>query len=120
MATSAWALDANHDTHLSGSGLAIVRDADYVTQAMKTKVLLYQAEWFLNLKAGVPWFQEIFVAPANIGRADELLQAEMLSVEGAEYFTKWDSTFDAGVRSLAILFDAVTAFGETGETEVTI
>lgn len=120
MARSAWALDGNHDTHLRGSSLAIVRDADYVTQAIRTKLLLYQGEWYLNLKAGVPWFQEIFVAPANIGRADELIQAEILSVEGVQYLSKYDSSFDAGVRSLTVTFDAVTDFGETGETEVVI
>ncbi len=120
MAKSAWALDANHDTHLSGSGLAIVRDADYVTQAIRTKLLLYQGEWYLNLKAGVPWFQEILVAPANIRRADELIQAEILSVEGTQYLSKYDSTFDAALRSLTVLFDAVTDFGSTGDQEVTL
>ncbi len=120
MASVAWSLDSNHDMHLAGSGFAIVRDADYVTQAIKTKLQLYQGEWFLNLKKGVPWFQEIFVAPADVGRAGALIQAEILAVEGVQYLSKYDNTFDAGIRELTITFDAVTDFGSTGTTEVTI
>jgi hypothetical protein len=117
---TAYALDANHDLHLRGGQIARVRGADYVVQSIRTRLLLYQGEWWLDLEAGVPWFDEILGVPGSLRTAEAWIRQTILDTRFVDSLTSFSVTFDPRARRLTITFDALTEFGPSGVQEVTV
>jgi hypothetical protein len=59
------ALDENWDP-LQGNGQAnFLSDLDAMVQIIRSRLLLFQGEWFLDLLDGLPMFQSILGSQAN-------------------------------------------------------
>ena len=58
-------LDSNHDV-MFGQGIGdYVIESDAVAQAVNTRLLLFEGEWWLNINDGLPMFQQILGKPAS-------------------------------------------------------
>jgi hypothetical protein len=78
-----------------------------VAQLVRTALLLFQGEWFLDTQAGTPWLQEI------IGKStqyDVIIKAQVLSVPGVLEIISYSSTLDSN-RFLSISMTLNTQFG---------
>ena len=110
-------LDRNHDLILEGSSLATVSDAEQVAQAVKTRLLFYREEWFLDLTAGVPYYQEVFRKPANLANVESLIKAEIVRTPGVSRLIEFSMNFNENTRRLLIAFTAFTEFGEINTSQ---
>lgn len=117
---TAFALDGNHDVFLRGGQIALAEGPDFVVQAIRTRLLLYRGEWWLDTASGVPWFQEILKAPANIPRTESTLRRTILETPGVTGLTLFDLTFDRARRDLRVTFEVQTEFGPSGVEVVSI
>lgn len=117
---NSFALNAHNDIFLQGGRFARVTNGAYVVQAVRSRLLFYREEWFLDKTAGVPYFQSVFVKPANLGRVESLLKQEILQTNGVARLVSFSMEFNPTTRKLEVEFSAETTFGVIISDQVTI
>ena len=106
------ALNECNDIFLNGNRISVNQDAEQVAQKVKTKLLFYRGEWFLDITIGVPYFQQVFVKPALIGTIESLIKSQIINTEGVNKLTSFSSNFDRNDRKFSVSFTAETVYGE--------
>ena len=109
-----------NDLYLSGSRIAMVSELDQTVQSIKTRLLFFTAEWFLDLTAGTPYFQEIFVKPVNLDNVSSIIKKRILQTPNVTELISFDLSFTSSDRSAIITFEANTVYGATEEQEVSV
>jgi hypothetical protein len=97
-----------------GNGqLNFYRDVpDAVAQAVKTRLLLWLGEWFLNLEEGTPYMQGI-LGKYSKEVADTTIQERVLDTQGVLNIENYESILDTTNRSLSVSFTLNTIYGPT-------
>ena len=115
------ALNSSNDIFVGPDGsLAMVEDGPQTVQHVRTRLLFYRNEWFLDLQAGTPYFEDIFVKPVDLGRVEGIIKSRILETPGVAQLTQFFLEFDEVTRQLDIRFSAETSFGSIDNEEVTI
>ncbi len=115
------ALDSNNDLIVSNGKFKIVSNAAEVVQHVRTRLLFYLEEWFLDQEAGTPYFQEIFTKPANLANIESIFKARILETPEVETLLEFSMDYQGeGVRNLTVSFSAETIYGVIENQEVTI
>ncbi len=112
------ALDSNNDLLLVDGSIATVRNGAEVLQHVRTRLLFYQEEWFLDSSAGFPWFQEVFKRPARPGNVEALVKRSILETPGVDEILTFSLNFDRVTRNVSIQFQARTTYGDIIRDEV--
>jgi hypothetical protein len=86
-----------------------------VAQSCRIKLQLFAGEWFLNLDAGVPYWDQILAQkdPVAIKAANIAFRQALLEVDDVLSVTRLDITFDRKTRTMRIVWQVNTVFGET-------
>lgn len=111
------ALDADGD-YSFGRGPAefLVDTPETVGQAVKTRLALWTAEWFLDLLEGTPYATEI-LGDNTKGTYDQAIQARIIDTPGVTGITEYVSVLQG--RALAVFATISTMYGETSvQTQV--
>lgn len=112
-------LDGNHDMTF-GHGIAdMAVDSESCAQRVKTRLLLLQGEWFLDMDAGVPWIQQITVKPANLPFAESVIKRTILETDGVSEIRKFGMALDRNTRKLTISATVATIYGDVANIKVT-
>jgi len=115
------ALDSNNDLMVRGGSLLTVADGAEIVQHVRSRLLFYLGEWFLDIDAGVPYFQEIFTKPANLANIESIFKSKILRTQGVQKLTDFSMTYEGGSsRTLSVSFSAETTFGFIDKDKVTI
>ena len=115
------ALDSNNDLIVDNGSFRTVAGGAEVIQQVRSRLLFYTGEWFLNLQSGTPYFQEIFKRPINLGRVESILKSRILDTEGVNELVSFEMNYTGeSLRKLSVAFTANTIYGEISESEVTI
>ena len=115
------ALDSNNDLIVSSGQFKLVEEGAEVVQHVRTRLQFYMEEWFLNLDSGVPYFQQIFVKPANLSNIESIFKSEILNTSGVLKLTEFTMSYEGGSsRKLTVTFSAETTYGTINNDEVTI
>lgn len=116
------ALDASHDLYQSAqSGVAIASGVDSVVQGITTRLRLFRGEWYLDVNAGMPWFEEVFTdGGQDIRRIESALKTQILAEPGANSILSFNLDFDGPTRDLAASFEVDTIYGPSGLVEVSL
>lgn len=115
------ALNQNNDIFVEGGRIAIVRDGAEVVQHVRTRLLFYMGEWVLDNLAGVPYFEEIFQKPADLGQIEMVLKNEIFRTPGVNRIVSFRMSYEGGSqRAITVNCTAETDFGEINIGEVTI
>lgn len=84
-----------------------------VAQAVKTTLLLWLGEWYLDVNAGTPYPEEILGTHSQ-AMADLAIQQTVLSVQGVNSISDFESTIDPGSRKYSVTLLVVdTIYGQT-------
>jgi hypothetical protein len=113
-------LDSNNDLIVENGQFKLVEDGAEVVQHVRTRLLFYKEEWFLNLQAGVPYFQEIFIKPASLANTESIIKSKILNTRHIESLTEFEMQYDNLSRKISISFSAITSFGTIDNEKVTI
>ena len=105
-------LNSSNDLYLLNGRIAVVSEGEQVLQHVRTRLLTYQEEWFLDTRAGVPYFQEVLIKPANLSGTEALIKTEVLQTPGVASLSSFGLEFDPNTRTLTINFTALTTFGD--------
>lgn len=110
MATS-WdfTFDDSGDMFLDASGQLAVTQTfeDLVADRIRTKLLTFLGENFLDRESGVPYFGEILIKNPDQTRVRNLLLSVASSVEGVTQVLSFDTEFDVASRTFSINFKVV-------------
>lgn len=117
---SGLALNEDHDVFLEGGTLSVATGADFVVQKIRTLLLAYRGEWYLNTDSGVPWFQTILTNPTDVEENESILKRVILTPRGVTSITEFTATFDEQERDMTVVFRVDTIYGPSGIEEVTI
>jgi hypothetical protein len=101
---------------LAGGDLSLVADLEAIRQAVQVMCQTFVDEYFLDLDAGIPYFQNVLVKSPNIAAIRQIFKTRIEAVPGVVATTKLDLTFDRVTRSLKIEFAANTDLGEIAGT----
>lgn len=111
----AWKLDETAwDLGLDVDGnIETVTDGDCVKQNIRERLQTFLGEWFLDNTVGVPWFQEIFVKPANIGLTESILKKTIIESKYVSRLLEFSFSADLKNRNVSVdRFTVLTAFGD--------
>lgn len=103
-----------HDLAVDASGaLRVARDAQAVAQHVKQRLLAHEGEWFLDTRAGVPWFDRIMGREFNPDVAEAVVKAEIFATPGVTEISSLSVRFDKHTRAMTLDgFDIYTEFDE--------
>lgn len=106
-------LTADDDYSFGNSQLDFYRDVpEAVAQSVKTRLLLWLGEWFLDVDEGTPYLQGI-LGKYSQQVADTTIQDRVLNTTGVVNIQNYESIKDADNRSLSVEFDLDTIYGPT-------
>lgn len=114
------ALNSNNDIYAEQGALKRVDRGAQVVQNVRSRLLMYLSEWFLDTTAGVPYFEEIFTKPANIGNTESILKTVILRTQGMERLTEFSLDFTSSTRQLSVFFSGITTDGDAINSTVNI
>ena len=85
--------------------------AELVEQRLKKRLGLFQGEWFLDTRQGVPYFQQILVRHPNMTAIQAVLVREILDTDGVLSLISYSQSLNTAPRSLSVSFSVETEDG---------
>jgi len=102
-----------------GSGRAgYANDSESVAQRVKTRLLSFEMDWFLDLEHGMPWFQ-MTEKPASLARIETEIKTCILETDGVARIIDYAQRFDPETRRLQIEAGVVDIYDNEINIEVT-
>jgi len=115
------ALDDNNDIILKNGSFITVKDGSQVVQHIRTRLLFYLGEWFMDKRAGTPWFQQVFIKPVNLTIIENVIKSRITDTPELKMITEFSmSLTDPNSRKLEITFSAETESGVINKEEIFI
>jgi hypothetical protein len=96
-------LDENGDYSL---GVWLINSPETVGQAVKTRLLLWRGEWFMNKSEGTPYMQDILGHNTNY---DLQIKARILGTQGVKEIIDYSS--NVADRNLSVSCKISTNYG---------
>jgi hypothetical protein len=117
-------IDAPRDLLVDADGDLVVTDGDAqfargltgIAQECRIAVRTFAEEWFLDLDAGIRYFQSILVRgnPDVIALiAKKEYRDQLLAIDGVTGIERLDTAFDPATRTLTVTWQVSTALGNT-------
>lgn len=103
------AIDSTNDILITNNELTLITGVDEVAQVLRQKLRVFQGEWFLDTREGIPYFQEILKKNPNPVTVDSLFKKEILNSPGIIELQSF--TLDIVGRTLSLKFTALTIYG---------
>jgi hypothetical protein len=115
------ALNSSNDLIIENGSLKLVSEGAETVQHVRTRLLFYMEEWFLDLESGVPYFQEVFTKPANLANIESIFKAKILNTPEVESLLEFSMDYQGeSSRLLTVSFSAETTYGTIDNEKVTI
>lgn len=107
-------LDANHDPVYGQSKANFLTDIDAVAQAIQTRLLLFQGEWWESTLEGLPLWQQILGRPGGVHALQKitlLIQQRILGTKYVNAITRLVSAWNPNTRVVSFYAEVQTTFG---------
>ena len=89
----------------------LVENIDQIAQNLAIRLRFIQGEWFLNILAGIPYYQYFFIKNPNQIQTQTFLQDEISNTIGVLEITSFSSDFDGLSRKYSVSFGCRTVNG---------
>lgn len=90
---------------------SLVGGVDQIAQNLAIRLRFIQGEWFLNILAGIPYFQYFFIKNPNQIQVESFLKNEIANTRGVVNITSFSSNFDGIKRKFSVNFACTTLNG---------
>jgi hypothetical protein len=104
------------DILLQNGDLYLTTEYAAIAQDVRIRLRFFQGEWFLDLDAGVPFFQSLLVKSPNLAAIREIIGEKILEADGVKSITKLTLDFDKATRELSVRATVNTDLGELNLT----
>lgn len=112
-------LDDDGDYTFGAGQANYLNDREACAQAVKTRLLLFLAEWWENLKDGLPLWQKVLGA-RDLATAEQVIKERILKTQHVRGITAYQSFWDGETRQYIINCVIDTDYGEITLQEVTL
>lgn len=89
----------------------LVDGIDQIAQNLAIRLRFMRGEWFLNILAGVPYYQYFFIKNPNQIQVETFLKDEISNTRGVQEITSFSSNFDGQSRRFSVIFGCRTIDG---------
>jgi hypothetical protein len=96
----------------NGQGDFFKDSPEAVAQAVKTRLLLWKEEWFLDIDEGTPYLQGVIGKHSEETR-DTVIRTRILNTEGMRSILSYERTIDPETRKLSLSVSIDTIYGNT-------
>lgn len=95
----------------------LVNSPECVAQAIKTRLKLWQGEWFVDTTDGTPYATEV-LGVRNSKDPNAAIKQRILGTPGVTAMTAYSSSYDGNTRQLTVTATVDTAYGQVSLSEV--
>ena len=95
------------DLHLENGQLVLVDGAEGIAQHIRNRLQLFRGEWFVDLRVGMPYFEELFVKNPDLDVLRTLFREAIQGTPGVSSVPQTDVRMDRVNRSATVTFTAV-------------
>lgn len=99
------------DLALENGDVVILDGRDQIRQAIFCNFRFFLAEWFLDLREGVPYFQEILVKSPNLETVSSAFREALRKTPGVTEINLFELELDTANRRLLFRFEVSTDDG---------
>lgn len=102
------------DLARSAGSFALVADGAYLVQKVRSVLLFFRGEWFLDLTGvGLPYYEQILgVKNPNLDAIRSTFQQAILGVQGVVAVDSLDLEFDRSARTLRVRWAGLGDLGQ--------
>ncbi len=100
-------LEGNHDLKIIDFDLQLTKDEQIIAQRVKQALLLFKGEWFLDIDAGVPYYENILGQKKDLDTIRAIYVSTIRSVKGVKDLTELNIEYDNNVRTISINFTII-------------
>jgi hypothetical protein len=100
------------DLKVSGGDLSVVDGLNAIRQDLIQSLQLFEKEWFLDLQAGLPYWDQIFEKGADTAILKRLYQDVIEARRGVKLVKELNLRIDQSTRTLYVDFVVDTDLGE--------
>lgn len=100
-------LDSEVDIVVANYDLQLVNGSDELAQHLAIRLRFFTNDWFLDITAGIPYYDDFFIKNPNQIRIESLLKDEILGTRGITEITSFSSDFTAQSRRFSVVFEAL-------------
>lgn len=104
-------VDGNNDIVMVDGGLPLVTGIEETRQLLKQTLSSFQADWFLDLDLGLPYFQTILKKSTTVSALEGFYLDEISGVAGVLDIETFNLSFDTTNRRVDISFRVTTSDG---------
>lgn len=107
------ALDDDGDLLIDADGLHLTSGITGVVQAVRIRLLLFKNEWFMNLDAGVPYYEEILGEKFNEPLLRQRLSEAIKDTPGVVEILSLVIQYSGTTRRVGVTWSVRCEFGDT-------
>jgi len=101
-----------NDLHLINGTIVLIEGPAEVAQAIRSRLLFFKGEWFLDQREGTPYYQEILGKKAvDLNVIRSIYRRIIAGTPGVEAVPKLDISLDGPTRAATLVFQAVLENG---------
>ena len=109
------ALDENHDLYIKNGQIARLYGSEAVMQNVKTRLLLVEEEWFMDLSAGLPWFTKMMGRNPNPYTIRAYIAKQVIATDEVKELKSLELVYNNTDRKMDINFSFTDIYGNTNE-----
>lgn len=106
-------LDSDGDIVVRDGDLVWARGVDAVAQIIRIRLLMFKGEWFANLDAGVPYYQDLLGQKYDEAKVQDAMRAAITGAPGVAEVLSLRVTFNGATRSVRVDWEVRCEFGDT-------
>jgi hypothetical protein len=104
---------ASGDVTITATGsLATAALGIEVTQRILLRLRRQLAEWFLNVRIGLPWYSGI-LGSKDAPAAEMVIRREIAQTYGVQSILQMNAIWDNAIRTLSLYIQVATIYGTT-------
>jgi hypothetical protein len=100
------------DIALVAGSTTMIEGPPAIRQKLSTRYQFFLAEWFLDLRQGVPYYRDVFLKDPNIDVIRSLFRKLTIETPGVLSVPRYRALFNESARTLAFDFAAKVTGGE--------
>lgn len=100
-----------HDLVIKDGDFSLTTGNDTIRQRIKQALLFYKGEWFLDVTAGIPYFDDVLIKSPEQKRVESIFKAAILAVEGTVKLLEFKTNYVPDTRTFELDFVVETNVG---------
>lgn len=100
-----------HDLDVRAYDLGFAEGTQLVVQRIKQRLWFFLGEWFLNIREGVPYYQQILVKRPQLPTVESIFKRTILQTPGVVQLMQFSLEYENDIRRLRVDFRVNTVYG---------